>query len=155
MKQLLTILLIISNLSIFSQTDLGIKMATLSEKYPDVTFYRVYEWEDSLQPNIRYFNADFGFQEYYYLTDSLETITTCMFKYHKFRLPSLILTYNEQYKVTRKDELWEYSLDKNTYVIVKLERNTKGSENDYFITFETYLEDQRKYKEHFIYLPKK
>jgi hypothetical protein len=153
MKQLLTILLIISNLSIFSQTDLGIKMATLSEKYPDVTFYRVYDWEDPTEPNIRYFNADFGFQEYYYLTDSLETITTCMFKYHKFRLPSLILTYNEQYKVTRKDELWEYSLDKDTYVIVKLERNTKGSINDYFITFETYLEDQRKYKEHFIYLP--
>lgn len=153
MKQLLTILLIISNLSIFSQTDLGIKMATLSEKYPDVTFYRVYDWEDPTEPNIRYFNADFGFQEYFYLTDSLETITTCMFKYHKFRLPSLILTYNEQYKVTRKDELWEYSLDKDTYVIVKLERNTKGSINDYFITFETYLEDQRKYKEHFIYLP--
>jgi hypothetical protein len=153
MKQLLTILLIISNLSIFSQTDLGIKIATLSEKYPDVTFYRVYEWEDPSEPNIRYFTADFGFQEYYYLTDSLETITTCMFKYHKFRLPSLIMTYNEKYKVTRKDELWEYSLDKDTYVIVKLERNTKGSINDYFITFETYLEDQRKYKEHFIYLP--
>ena len=153
MKQLLTILLIISNLNIFSQTDLGIKMATLSEKYPDVTFYRVYDWEDPSEPNIRYFTADFGFQEYYYLTDSLETITTCMFKYHKFRLPSLIMTYNEQYKVTRKDELWEYSLDKDTYVIVKLERNTKGSINDYFITFETYLEDQRKYKEHFIYLP--
>lgn len=153
MKQLLTILLIISNLSIFSQTDLGIKMATLSEKYPEVSFYRVYEWEDPSEPNIRYFNADFGFQEYYYLTDSLETITTCMFKYHKFRLPSLILTYNEQYTVTRKDELWEYSLDKDTYVIVKIERNTKGSINDYFITFETYLEDQRKYKEHFIYLP--
>lgn len=153
MKQLLTILLIISNLSIFSQTDLGIKMATLSEKYPEVSFYRVYEWEDPSEPNIRYFNADFGFQEYFYLTDSLETITTCMFKYHKFRLPSLIMTYNEQYKVTRKDELWEYSLDKDTYVIVKLERNTKGSINDYFITFETYPEDQRKYKEHFIYLP--
>lgn len=153
MKQLLTILLIISNLSIFSQTDLGIKMATLSEKYPEVSFYRVYEWEDPSEPNIRYFNADFGFQEYFYLTDSLETITTCMFKYHKFRLPSLIMTYNEQYTVTRKDELWEYSLDKDTYVIVKLERNTKGSINDYFITFETYLEDQRKYKEHFIYLP--
>jgi len=153
MKQLLTILLIISNLSIFSQTDLGIKMAILSEKYPDVTFYRVYDWEDPTEPNIRYFTADFGFQEYYYLTDSLEIITTCMFRYHKFRLPSLILTYNEQYKVTRKDELWEYSIDKDTYVIVKIERNTKGSENDYFITFETYLEDQRKYKEHFIYLP--
>ena len=153
MKQLLTILLIISNLSIFSQTDLGIKMATLSEKYPEVSFYRVYEWEDPSEPNIRYFNADFGFQEYFYLTDSLETITTCMFKYHKFRLPSLIMTYNEQYTVTRKDELWEYSLDKDTYVIVKIERNTKGSINDYFITFETYLEDQRKYKEHFIYLP--
>lgn len=153
MKQLLTILLIISNLSIFSQTELGIKMAKLSEKYPDVSFYRVYEWEDPSEPNIRYFNADFGFQEYYYLTDSLETITTCMFKYHKFRLPSLIMTYNEQYTVTRKDELWEYSLDKDTYVIVKIERNTKGSINDYFITFETYLEDQRKYKEHFIYLP--
>ena len=110
MKQLLTILLIISNLSIFSQTDLGIKMATLSEKYPEVSFYRVYEWEDPSEPNIRYFNADFGFQEYFYLTDSLETITTCMFKYHKFRLPSLIMTYNEQYTVTRKDELWEYSL---------------------------------------------
>ena len=153
MKQLLTILLIISNLSIFSQTDLGIKMATLSEKYPEVSFYRVYEWEDPSEPNIRYFNADFGFQEDFYLTDSLETITTCMFKYHKFRLPSLIMTYNEQYTVTRKDELWEYSLDKDTYVIVKIERNTKGSINDYFITFETYLEDQRKYKEHFIYLP--
>jgi hypothetical protein len=128
-------------------------MATLSEKYPEVSFYRVYEWEDPSEPNIRYFNADFGFQEYFYLTDSLETITTCMFKYHKFRLPSLIMTYNEQYTVTRKDELWEYSLDKDTYVIVKIERNTKGSINDYFITFETYLEDQRKYKEHFIYLP--
>jgi hypothetical protein len=153
MKQALTILLIISNLSIFSQTDLGIKMATLSEKYPDVTFYRVYEWEDSLQPNIRYFDADFGFQKYYYLTDSLETITTCMFKYHKFRLPSLIMTYNEQYRVTKKDEFWEYSLDKDTYVIVKLEKNNKGGENEYFITYETYPECKRKYKEHFIYLP--
>ena len=128
-------------------------MATLSEKYPDVSFYRVYEWEDSLQPNIRYFNADFGFQEYFYVTDSLETITTCMFKYHKFRLPSLIMTYNEQYRVTKKDEFWEYSLDKDTYVIVKLEKNNMSSENGYFITYETYPECKRKYKEQFIYLP--
>ena len=143
----------ILNLSLFSQTELGIKMATLSEKYPDVSFYRVYEWEDSLQPNIRYFNADFGFQEYFYVTDSLETITTCMFKYHKFRLPSLIMTYNEQYRVTKKDEFWEYSLDKDTYVIVKLEKNNMSSENGYFITYETYPECKRKYKEQFIYLP--
>ena len=143
----------ILNLSLFSQTELGIKMATLSEKYPDVTFYRVYEWEDPSEPNIRYFNADFGFQEYFYLTDSLETITTCMFKYHKFRLPSLIMTYNEQYSVTKKDEFWEYSLDKDTYVIVKLEKNNKGVGNDYFITYETYPESKRKYKEQFIYLP--
>lgn len=133
MKQLLATLLIISNLSIFSQTELGINMTTLSEKYPDVTFYRVYEWEHSSEPNTKYFNADFGYQEYFYLTDSLEVINTCMFKYNKFRLPSLIWLYNQEYKSIKLNESWEYLIDMKYHVIITLEKNNKIESNSYFI----------------------
>ncbi len=127
----------------FSQTELGINMRQLSEKYLDITFYRVKGWEDPSKPNIKYFSADFEYLEYYYMTDSLENINTCMFKMNRFRLPSLIMTYNQKYKVIKENELWEYQLDPKNYVNVSIEKHDNDPSNDFFIVFASYPENKR------------
>lgn len=133
MKNIIATLLIISNLSLFSQIDLNVTMFELDNFYSDITFLSVKEWENPDQPNVKYFAADFGYQEYYYITDSLGLVNVCMFKYNKFRLPSLIWLYNQQYKTINPDKSWEYKLSINYYVTVTIERNEKVDSNDYFI----------------------
>lgn len=134
MKNIIAALLIISNLSLFSQIDLNISMQELSTKYSTVDFIPVKEWESSDYPNIKYFVANFGYQEYFYVTDSLGIINSCIFQYNKFRLPSLIMTYNEKYKVIKSNESWEYIIDNNQHVIITIELNEKANSNEYFIT---------------------
>lgn len=134
----------ISNM--FSQTDVGISMLKLRKKYPSITFYRVKDLEDPSMPMIKYFSADFKYQEYYYMTNSLEMINSCMFKINKFRLPSFIMLYNQKYKVIKKNEIWEYSLDAKNYVTVSIEQINEQQGSDYFITFASYPEMLRKKK---------
>jgi hypothetical protein len=133
MKNIIAILLIISNLSLFSQIDLNVSMLEMSNFYSDITFMSIKEWEKPEEPNLKYFAADFGYQEYYYITDSLDIVNVCMFKYNKFRLPSLIWLYNQQYKVIKPDQSWEYTINMKHPVIITIERNEKVESNDYFI----------------------
>ncbi len=135
-------LMTIFNTNIFSQIELGINMRQLSEQFPEITFYKIKAWEDPTQPNIKYFTADFEYQEYYYITDSLENINTCMFKINKFRLPSLIMSYNQEYKLIKKKEIWEYQLDSKKYVRVSIEKNDNKPSNDFFIVFASFPETQ-------------
>jgi hypothetical protein len=135
------LLFTILNTNIFSQIELGINMRQLSEKFPEITFYKIKAWEDPTQTNIKYFTADFEYLEYFYMTDSLENINTCMFKMNKFRLPSLIKTYNEHYKLIKENELWEYQLDIKNYVRVSIEKHDNDPSNDFFIVFSSFPEN--------------
>lgn len=121
--------------NLFSQTEVGNSIIKLRNKYPTITFYRVKDLEDPLIPMIKYFRADFKYQEYYYMTDSLEVINSCMFKINKLKLSSLILSYNHKYKVIKQDEIWEYSLDPKNYVTISIEKNNVQPSNEYIITF--------------------
>lgn len=133
MRNIIATLLIISNLSLFSQIDLNVSMLELDNFYTNVTFQSVKEWEKPEQPNVKYFAADFGYQEYYYITDSMTIVNTCLFKFNKFRLPSLIWLYNQQYKVIKPNESWEYLINMNYHVIVTIEKNETIESNEYFI----------------------
>lgn len=128
--------ILISN--IYSQTEVGISIIKLRKKYPTITFSRVRDLEDPSMPMIKYFRADFKYQEYYYMTDSLEMINSCMFKINKLKLSSLILSYNNKYKLIKKDEIWEYSLDPKNYVTISIEKNDMQTNNEYIITFASY-----------------
>jgi len=136
--------ILVSN--IYSQTEVGISIIKLRKKYPTITFSRVKDLEDPSMPMIKYFIAEFKYQEYYYMTDSLEVINSCMFKINKLKLSSLILSYNNKYKVIKKDEIWEYSLDPKNYVTVLIEKNNVQTNNEYIITFASNPETHRKNK---------
>ena len=129
----LLFLLLFSSLNLYSQVDLNVSMLELDNFYTNVTFQSVKEWEKPDQTNVKYFAADFGYQEYYYITDSMNIVNTCLFKFNKFRLPSLIWLYNQQYKVIKPNESWEYLINMNHHVIVTIEKNETIESNEYFI----------------------